>query len=248
MQAAVIALYLFQQSQSGMHSATLIRKRAALKWFHSFAPSGGANPLDDALCLNILEQVKRRRRGPITKKTPLTTDIIKKLIDRFAHAQASLKDLRIATFCTLGFAGFSRFNEIVSIQANHLIFMESCVKIFVPRSKIDVYLEGNYVFIAKSNSKYRPVHLLARYLKEAKIDPRCSLPIFRPLVKTKRVYMLREGKLSYSRYIPPHLSTRPPELCTSLPGIRPPYRNFNLGYLTPLPRQQKKFTNIFRKI
>ena len=77
--------------------------------------------------------------------------------------------------------------------------MESCAKIFIPRSKADVYREGNYVFIAKSNSKYCPVNLLARYMKGAKIDPRCSLPIFRPLVKTKRGYMLRDGKLSYSR-------------------------------------------------
>ena len=70
MQAAVVALYLFQKAQSGMHSATLVRKGAALKWFHSFAPSGGDNPLDDALCLNILEQVKRCPREPIAKKTP----------------------------------------------------------------------------------------------------------------------------------------------------------------------------------
>ena len=103
---------------------------------------------------------------------------IRNLRRRDPLAQASLKDLRIATFCTLDFAGFFRFNEI---HANHLIFMESCAKIFVPCSKTDVYnyREGNYVFIAKSNSKYCPVNLLARYMKEAKIDPRCSLPISR---------------------------------------------------------------------
>ena len=112
MQAAVIALYLFQKFQSGMHSATLEQQRAALKWFQWFFPSGVANPLDDALGLNILEQVKRCWRKPIAKKTLLTTDIIKKLIHQFAHAQASLKDLRIATFCTLCFAGFFRFVKL----------------------------------------------------------------------------------------------------------------------------------------
>ena len=33
----------------------------------------------------------------------ITTDVIKKLIDRYAHEGASAKELRIAVLCSLGF-------------------------------------------------------------------------------------------------------------------------------------------------
>ena len=46
------------------------------------------------------------------KKEPIGTELIKKIIDKFAAEGASLKDLRIAALCTLGFEGFFRFSEL----------------------------------------------------------------------------------------------------------------------------------------
>ncbi len=104
--AATAAIYMFQLVQKQISAVTLVPIRAALKWFHSFTQSGGPNPLDDSLCTNIIEKTKRNRHSPIVKKTPLTADIIKSVIVAHAYEGASLKDLRIATLCTLGFAGF----------------------------------------------------------------------------------------------------------------------------------------------
>ena len=53
------------------------------------------------------------------------------------------------------------------------------IGIFVPRSKTDVYREGNYVFISAFRSKYCPVGVLQRYLDLSGIDLCSSL---RPLV------------------------------------------------------------------
>ena len=39
------------------------------------------------------------------------------------------------------------------------------VKIFVARSKTDVYREGNYVYIAKLENKFYPLVILGRYIK-----------------------------------------------------------------------------------
>ena len=50
-----------------------------------------------------------RKANPILKKEPIGTELIKKIIDKFASEGASLKDLRIAALCTLGLAGFFRF-------------------------------------------------------------------------------------------------------------------------------------------
>ena len=46
--------------------------------------------------------------------------IIRSIIDRHGSEEASVKDLRIAAICSLGFAGFLRFNELSNIQPKHL--------------------------------------------------------------------------------------------------------------------------------
>ncbi|CAH3199245.1 unnamed protein product [Porites evermanni] len=157
--------------------AAMVLFHAALKWFHSFVPDDGPNPLDDACCKNLIECAKRTRTNP----------------------EASLKDLRIAVISSLGFAGFFRFNELANIQPKHLTFCDGFVKIFVPRSKTDVYREGNYVYIAKLENKHCPVAILLRYIQAANLDLSSHLPLFRPLTKSKSGYTLRNGKLSYTR-------------------------------------------------
>ena len=129
----------------------MVLVHAALKWFHSFVPDDGPNPLDNACCKNLIECAKRTRSNPVHKKKPVDPAIIRSIIDRHGAEEASLKDLRIAAISSLGFAGFFRFNELANIQPKHLTFCDGFVKIFVPRSKTDVYREGNYVYIAISS-------------------------------------------------------------------------------------------------
>ena len=69
----------------------------------------------------------------------------------------------------------------------------------MPKSKTDVYREGNYVYIAKLENNYCPVSILQRYIETANLDLSSNLPLFRPLSKTKSGYTLRNGKLSYTR-------------------------------------------------
>ncbi|CAH3142478.1 unnamed protein product [Porites lobata] len=134
-----------------------------------------------------IECAKRTRSNPVHKKKPVDPAIIRSIIDR--HGAIS----------SLGFAGFFRFNELANIQPKHLTFCDGFVKIFVPRSKTDVYREGNYVYIAKLENKYCPVAILRRYIETANLDLSSHLPLFRPLTKNKSGYTLRNGKLSYTR-------------------------------------------------
>lgn len=177
----------------------MVLAHAALKWFHSFVPDDGPNPLDNACCKNLIECAKRTRSNPVCKKKPVDPTIIRSIIDRHGSEDASVKDLRIAAICSLGFAGFFRFKELSNIQPKHLAFCNGFVKIFVPESKTDVYREGNYVYIAKLKGKYCPVAILRRYIEAANLDLSSNLPLFRPLVKTKSGYTLRNAKLSYTR-------------------------------------------------
>ena len=128
-----MTLYLFQLFAHQHKSySLLVMVHAALKWFHSFVPINGQNPLDDACAKNVIEAAKRRNGNPILKKEPIGTELIKKIIDKFASEGVSLKDLRIAALCTLGLAGFFRFSELSNILCKHIVFLEDHIKMLFP--------------------------------------------------------------------------------------------------------------------
>ena len=118
--SSVVALYLFGLDEQLRSPAAMVLVHAALKWFHSFVPDDGTNPLDNACCKNLIECAKRTRSNPLHKKKPVDRAIIRSIIDRHGAEEASLKDLRIAAISSLGFAGFFRFNELI----NWLIFSQ----------------------------------------------------------------------------------------------------------------------------
>ena len=55
------------------------------------------------------------------------------------------------------------------------------------------------MYIAKTLSKYCPVSILLRYMREAKLTPTSDLMLFSPLSKTKSGYMMRSSRLSHPR-------------------------------------------------
>ena len=94
-------------------------------------------------CPRVVSECAKRTMSPTaSKKKPVDADVVKSIIDRFGAEGASLKELRIAAVTSLGFAGFFRFNELSSIQPNHIFFHEEFVKAFEPMSKTEVYREG----------------------------------------------------------------------------------------------------------
>ena len=169
----------------------MVLVHTALKWFHSFVPNDGRNPLDNACCKNLIECAKRTRSSPVYKKKPVDPTIIRSIIDRHGLEEASVKDLRIAAIFSLGFGESFRFNELSNIQPKHLVFCIGFVKIFVAWSKTDVYREDNYVDIAKLEGKYCPVAVIRWYIEAANLDLSSNLPLFRPSTKTKLGYSLR---------------------------------------------------------
>ena len=76
---------------------------------------------------------------------PISPEIIRKIVSKFASRNAHLRPLRLACLGALGFAGFFRYSELSSILPLHLEFHTDFVRIFVPQDKNDAYMEGNYV-------------------------------------------------------------------------------------------------------
>ena len=64
--------------------------------------------MDAPIVRNILEASKRDKAKPVTKKLPLSSTIVKKIIEKHASRSADLKNLQIACICLIGFSGFLR--------------------------------------------------------------------------------------------------------------------------------------------
>ena len=82
---------------------------------------------------------------------PLSSQAVKDTIHKFGRSQNNLKDLRIAAICKLGFAGFFRYDELRSIQANHIEFHGDHIKILYPRAKL-MYIEKGTLSIYQNQA------------------------------------------------------------------------------------------------
>ncbi len=198
---SVVALFLFSRAKESKSVSSVQLASVALRWLHTFTPDNIPNPLDSPFCRNIIESAKRTYSKPIQKKKPVSAELIKKLIDKFGRSDNNLKDLRIAAMCSLGFAGFFRFNELRNIQADHIEWHEDHIRILVPRSKTDIYREGQFVYIQRTGGDYCPVSVLSKYMGAASIRFDSSAFPFRPLVFHKHgsFHSLGKGALSYTR-------------------------------------------------
>ena len=70
---------------------------------------------------------------------------------------ASLSNLRFLLTCLLGFSGFLRIEELLSIEIKHLRINESQLETLVPKSKTDRHREGHIVCISRISSECCPV-------------------------------------------------------------------------------------------
>lgn len=132
--------YLFEVQQSCPYSSSVILTYATLKWLHSFVPSVDCNPLKSDFCRNIIESAKRQRSQPIMKKKPIKTEIIRNILDLYNKEYSNLKDLRIATLCSLAFAGLLRYDDLCNIVRKHIEFHNDYIRIFLPRRKTDIMI------------------------------------------------------------------------------------------------------------
>ena len=125
-----------------------------------------------------LRQLKEVLRNLFPKKEPVTPAMIVDICNRFARPDANLSDLRLATikFCVTAYTAFLCYNELASLRCRDVSFCDSFVKIYVYKSKTDVYRDGAYVLLAKTGHISCPFNLLRRYVSAANLDLSSSLP------------------------------------------------------------------------
>ena len=110
-------LYTFQRYFARILKTAVLSAYSALKWIHGFIPVQ-FNPLDLAICKNLVETEKRSPHPPVVKKEPVDLDMIKSIINNYASSDCNLKDLRFATMSTLLYEGLFR-NRVSTLALIH---------------------------------------------------------------------------------------------------------------------------------
>ena len=191
-----VALYLINLCDLGKSSSTINEAFYAINWAHNLA--GVYNPCTSDLVVTVKEGSLRTVGHNINKKEPITPDILKQIVNTYGNTSSNLKDLRLATMRLLCFAGFLRFSELANLN---ITFCSGYVKLFLEKSKTDVYREGKDVVISITNNLTYPVTMLSRYLAKANISEHSNEYIFRSLSYCRNTdsYRLRkQGKISYT--------------------------------------------------
>lgn len=192
-----VSLYLAHITQSAKSGSKLNEVTFAISWAHRLA--GLPDPCKSDLVNLVNEGAQRKIGHLVKKKEPITRDMLKQMVDTFKNG---LKDIRITCMCLLCYSGFLRFSELVNLRRIDIQFCSSHVKLFLYKSKTDVYREGRDVIISRTFSETCPVNMLEKYLKLASIEDGSTEYIFRSLkyCKSTNMYALRKsGQLSYTR-------------------------------------------------
>ena len=102
---------------------TLSMAHAALVWLHDIVNViSSYNPLKTGLCRNVVEAAKGNGTQRKNRKLTLSIDMVKTIVADYGKVDAKLKDLRISVVFLLGFAGFFRFKQLVTIRTSHIEF------------------------------------------------------------------------------------------------------------------------------
>ena len=153
-------MFILSLVQESVSCSIIDEVHYGLKWVHDLA--GQPDPCNSPFVVPLLESAKRLLSVPVKKKEPVTPEVIQRLFAYYGSTSASLSDLRVLTLCVLGYVGFFRFNELVQLRRCDFQFEDAFMRIFVQRSKTDVYRDGAWVVIAKTFKRTCPYLLVQR--------------------------------------------------------------------------------------
>ena len=178
-----ICLYINDLVLDGCKYGALTAAETGIRWGH--LTSGIANPMDNDFVQIILEGARRTvGKPPSQQKEPLTVEMAKKAVDLLGIG-GSLLQKRTIIICLLGFSGFLRISELISIQVKHLSFLEDHLEIEIPKAKNDQQRQGHIVHIARTGTQYCPVSRLEGYLNITGLQSNEENYVISRLAKTR---------------------------------------------------------------
>ena len=161
-QPLTIALYINDPLESSKSASVLESAFYATQWAHKLA--GFESPTFHPVVRAALEAGRRAVGKPVSPKEPLTLDLIQSLAEFYNRPEAKLEQIRFLFTVLVGYAGFMRMDEILSVRCIDISFGETFMTILVPKRKNDQHREGHKVDVAFSGKISCPVLITKRLL------------------------------------------------------------------------------------
>ena len=138
----------------------------------------------------MLDTIRRFDKHSVNKNDPLSPTVFRKLYQELMVHSRSLEDIRTMLFVALGFCGFLRFSEVIVLRKGDILLEAHYIRVFVEKSKTDVYRDGRWVHIAKG-LRHCPVKVVLAYLEQCSAKLTTDSFLFRGIAKSKRGQRLR---------------------------------------------------------
>jgi hypothetical protein len=179
----LIYIIAYCQSFLGLKCSTIKLYLAGVR--HFGITYANRNPLVDQYgnqllrIHNVLKSVKNSDPKPARKKLPITYVLLAKMFNCLKNGIFnSVTDLVLQTACVVAFFGFLRCGEFTcktNVDSNiHLCIGDidfvshDCVKLFLKTSKTDVYRQGVYIKLLKTDNDLCSYKLLRKLIMNRK--------------------------------------------------------------------------------
>lgn len=193
-----VALYITHLMDIHTSYSVISTTVYSIKWAHSLRSL--SDPTDNTFVTNLLESAKRLLSKPVSKKQPVTTDMLIELCSLYTDSSDVIV-VRDLCMILIGFTAFLRFDELSKIRCKDIKIYENYFSIFIHSSKTDQYRCGNEVVISKGNSVACPYNMLLRYLSISNQSTQDDRFLFRPCFRSGSMCKLiyKDKPLSYTR-------------------------------------------------
>jgi integrase len=196
-QSIQVALYLTHLLDKDASAAVVQSAMYAIKWAHDLI--GMKDPTAHAFVKNLVESAKRCVQTPGNKKDPITAEILIELCDIYKNSQ-DLLVVRDLAMILLGFSGFLRFDEFISLRCSDVSVQSDHLVVTIRKSKTDQYRHGNRLVISKGITSACPHAMFVRYSQLAQLDPSSDDFLFKQVFRSgytcKLIY--KHKPLSYT--------------------------------------------------
>ena len=125
--------------------------------------------------------------------------MLERLTERHGHTGSTPGDLRLLFIVLVGYSGFLRISELLSMKTNHIQIMPEGMSVFLPKRKNDQFRAGNTIHIARTGKPTCPVAITERLLEALPGDRNGCLPVVRRLKRVRGLQTFHELRgISYT--------------------------------------------------
>lgn len=130
--AEAVAIFIANEFEAGRHPNTINRRLAAIRF--AYKSLHKTSPTEHELVRATLKGIKRDEKAPpIKRKTPLTNNVLIKIIQHVPHN--NIRGIRDRAILLMLFGGAFRRSELINVQHEDLTFVEHGLDVVVRRSK-----------------------------------------------------------------------------------------------------------------